>query len=345
MGTGPADRYAKSVATALERVYAIVRDQGIALRLSTEEARLLIVSDLHRGVRDGADDFERCDATYCAALRHAFSFGHTLVVLGDAEELWECGPAAVIAANRGSLEIEAEFHRAGRYHRIAGNHDDHWDSPAAVRELLGPLFGPSFAVRPGMRLLFEQGTASIGEIFLVHGHQGTCAGDHQRRPMRFVVRHFWRPFQRLTKCKLTTPARDHALRSRHDRAVHAWAQRMPGLAIVVGHTHAPVFESQDHVSRLRSKLAAALAAGDRTTAGAVRGELQYRQQQTNGQAFAMDRPCYFNTGCCSYRDGDVTGIEISDGNIRLVRWAAGGTGSPVILQEASLRKVFDALRT
>ena len=34
----------------------------------------------------------------------------------------------------------------------------------------------------------------------------------------------------------------------------------------------------------------------------------------------MPLPCYFNTGCCSYGDGDVTGIEISGGMIRLVRW-------------------------
>ena len=34
----------------------------------------------------------------------------------------------------------------------------------------------------------------------------------------------------------------------------------------------------------------------------------------------MPLPCYFNTGCCSYGDGDVTGLEIADGEIRLVRW-------------------------
>ena len=31
-------------------------------------------------------------------------------------------------------------------------------------------------------------------------------------------------------------------------------------------------------------------------------------------------PCYFNTGCCSFPDGDVTGLEIADRQIRLVRW-------------------------
>jgi hypothetical protein len=39
-----------------------------------------------------------------------------------------------------------------------------------------------------------------------------------------------------------------------------------------------------------------------------------------GHAFHMERPCYFNTGCCSFSDGDVTGIEIAEGYIRLVKW-------------------------
>ncbi len=32
------------------------------------------------------------------------------------------------------------------------------------------------------------------------------------------------------------------------------------------------------------------------------------------------KPCYFNTGCCSYRFGSISGLEIADGEIRLVTW-------------------------
>jgi hypothetical protein len=34
----------------------------------------------------------------------------------------------------------------------------------------------------------------------------------------------------------------------------------------------------------------------------------------------MLKPSYFNTGCCCFNDGDITGIEISDGHIRLIKW-------------------------
>ena len=31
-------------------------------------------------------------------------------------------------------------------------------------------------------------------------------------------------------------------------------------------------------------------------------------------------PSYFNSGCCCFDDGDITGIEVADGCIRLIRW-------------------------
>ena len=35
---------------------------------------------------------------------------------------------------------------------------------------------------------------------------------------------------------------------------------------------------------------------------------------------AIDPPTYFNTGCCCFPDRDVTGLEIADGKVTLVRW-------------------------
>ena len=53
------------------------------------------------------------------------------------------------------------------------------------------------------------------------------------------------------------------------------------------------------------------------------------------------QPCYFNSGCCSFSDGDITGIEISDRCIRLVRWS-GSSGRPErhLLREADLAGVL-----
>jgi hypothetical protein len=55
------------------------------------------------------------------------------------------------------------------------------------------------------------------------------------------------------------------------------------------------------------------------------------------------KPSYFNSGCCAYSDGSITGIEIADGEIRLVRWAAGAAPSRSLLFSASLRTVLAAV--
>jgi len=54
---------------------------------------------------------------------------------------------------------------------------------------------------------------------------------------------------------------------------------------------------------------------------------------------------YFNTGCCSFGDGDVTGLEIEGGKVRLVRWPnSAGAPLPEVLEEADLRKRFEEIR-
>ncbi len=60
------------------------------------------------------------------------------------------------------------------------------------------------------------------------------------------------------------------------------------------------------------------------------------------------RPCYFNAGCCSFSDGDITGMEVADGEIRLVRWKRDPgneeNATRSLLRHAGLRGLFDQLR-
>jgi hypothetical protein len=53
------------------------------------------------------------------------------------------------------------------------------------------------------------------------------------------------------------------------------------------------------------------------------------------------QPSYFNTGCCRFKDGDITGIEIEDGQIRLIKW--GGEDENIartIFEQTHLSEVF-----
>ena len=54
------------------------------------------------------------------------------------------------------------------------------------------------------------------------------------------------------------------------------------------------------------------------------------------------KPSYFNSGCCAYSDGSITGIELSGGELRLVRWA-GTPPARAQVFSASLADVLAAV--
>lgn len=344
-----AERYGRTVHRALDEAYERAEKSEVQADLAT--AKYVVFSDQHKGARDGADDFRRCEQAYNAALGYYLEAGHTLVVLGDAEELWESTPPAVLQAYRHTLELEAEFHRCGRYLRVFGNHDDLWATELAVHTLLHPIF-PDLRVHEGVRVRVTDQGRTAGTLFLVHGHQGEPWSDRWSRLARLPVRYLWPSVQRLTGFSYNTPARDFQLRKRRDVAMYGWAEKKGGVVLIGGHTHAPIFRSQPRALEIDERLQearAALAAspGDPGAAERVsllRAEMEWVFAQEN-QVFEhrtpMSKPCYFNSGCCCFVDGHITGLEIEHGRIRLVRWPdREGKPAPYALESASLKEVF-----
>jgi UDP-2,3-diacylglucosamine pyrophosphatase LpxH len=285
--------YEANIAHGVQRAF----DRANEMVLDAAAARYIIFSDQHKGQRDGADDFLASEPAYNAALRFYLEQGFTLFALGDVEELYENRAQPVLRAYSGTLRIEREFFRLGRYFRFWGNHDDHWSATGTVQRLLGPIFGTGIQVLEALRLKVIDEGKILGTLFLVHGHQGTFFGDRFRWMARPLVRYLWRPFQRLTRIRVTTPSTNYQFRLRHDGAMRAWAEAQPELVMIAGHTHHPVFD--------------------------------------------VSAPGYFNSGCCSFKDGTITGIEIVGGEIRLVRWPnAKGELKAEVVASAGLRKVF-----
>ena len=82
--------HVSEVGTALDAALArTIREESQkgTPSMDLSSARYIIFSDLHRGARNGADDFLRAERAYNAALSYYLRMGHTLVVLGDVEEL------------------------------------------------------------------------------------------------------------------------------------------------------------------------------------------------------------------------------------------------------------------
>jgi hypothetical protein len=76
-------------------------------------------------------------------------------------------------------------------------------------------------------------------------------------------------------------------------------------------------------------------------------ELEKRKAEYSGkkQVITKAKPSYFNSGCCCFDDGDITGIEIAEGFIRLIKWhEEKGKSLRLVLEEAELSYVFDQLQ-
>jgi hypothetical protein len=277
-------------------------------------------------------------------------------VLGDVEELWEEWPQTPLKAYPHTLELEAKFHQEGRYLRFYGNHDDAWSHPDLVEKLLIPaLGGRPLKVYEGLILHIRDGEKELGQLFLIHGHQGTVDSGPFTPLSRFLLRYGWRPIQRIIKYSFNTPATDFELRYEHDSAMYYWSQAREKMVLIVGHTHRPVFRSESHEEVIRKalrdaeqKLAKKPDAALQQQVADLAAEWEWahtRNQQTPAPAPLIEfkKPSYFNTGCCAFRDGDITGLELSEGEIRLVRWPDDeGRPRPAVLAAAKLTDVFAA---
>jgi len=349
----------RTISAALDAAFRRALEQEKAegqMSLDIHKQKLVIFSDHHKGSRDGADDFRICEPAYNAALACYYRLQYTLFVLGDAEELWEDWPQAVLKAYPRTLELESKFLQDGRYVRFWGNHDDAWRHADLVEKWLIPaLGGRPFKVRESLILHVRDGEEELGRIFLIHGHQGTFDSDRIAPLSKFLARYLWRPLQRLLKYSFNMPSNDFELRYEHESAMYAWSQAQDRLILIAGHTHRPVFKSESHEEVLRKALKEAeqkLSEGPnpdlQQQVVTLAAELEWtlaRNQQSGLPMPLMDfkKPSYFNSGCCAFRDGDITGLEISDGEIRLVRWPDDEDfPRPTVLTRAKLTDIFAA---
>lgn len=326
--------YDEAVARRLNEVFnSAVIDEG----REVDALRLVVLSDLHKGQRDSADDFQGCERTYLAALEHYWQQDFELLLLGDVEELWENWPQDVLPPYTSVLNQErlfAETSPSLRYRRFVGNHDDLWYDSGAVRQHLAPYLAGQ-PVLESLRILVQAEGRPLGQLFLIHGHQGSPLNETLAGFSAWIVRHVWRPIQRLLNIRTSTPSTNFALRQQHELALFNFAASHRGLVLIAGHTHHPVWQGLGLRQALQHlPTHAPLAAVDPV----------WLDEQVNGSvALPGSKPSYFNSGCCCYSDGSITGLELAEGNIRLVRWTASPAPARTVLFSASLRHVFAAV--
>lgn len=292
--------------------------KGFVIPFVPAQSKFIIFSDHHKGRRNGADDFAFAELNYLTALAHYEREQYHLIVLGDAEELWENTLIQIKKHNRATFEAEGRFLKRDAFTKIFGNHDLDWEiNPLAATELR-QIYGNDVVALEGVILAGHVNNHPV-EIFCTHGHQGDAQSDGNLIS-KFFVSNLWAPLQAYLRINPNTPAYNQSLKTEHNGMMYEWSSQHHDLFLITGHTHQPVFESLTHYERIQ------------------------RSQDPTGSAFAGIRPSYFNAGCCCYADGDITGIEIAEGQIRLVKWTGKrGVRERIVLEQAALDKLLASI--
>lgn len=306
---------------SLGRLYDSRRKQKSSrikiIQVDLLQSDFIIFSDQHKGNRSGADDFAVCEQNYVQALTYYHAKGFSFINLGDSEELWKFTAPQILQANKDCFAAEAAF-QPQHYYKTFGNHDIIWKNKLDVNFLLKDYFKMPLPVYEGI-LIRDTSTNNLMDIFLTHGHQGDLMSDNNVIST-WIVAHIWMPLQRYLRINVNSPSKDFSLRNRHNIMMYEWSSMQENLLLVTGHTHSPVFASGRYFDHPSNNI------------------------PLNTPATSL-KPSYFNTGCCCFSDGDITGIEISGGMIRLVKWFDVQTDSKrMILEEISLRELCKDLK-
>jgi predicted phosphodiesterase len=334
------------VHTALTNLYKNIKEnpgkKGLILSLDSS-SRFIIFSDQHKGAKNGSDDFMFAEKNYLSALEYYNQHSFYFISLGDNEELWENMLAAIKKNNTPSFEKEKLFLQRKAFTKIFGNHDLYWNNDPFANWQLKKIYDEEVKIYEGAILQSTNNNKPF-EIFLTHGHQGDAQSDGNKFSTWFVGV-IWAPLQSYLNINPNTPAVSEQLKTVHNNMMYEWSAEQNNLLLITGHTHQPVFESLTHLERLYQQLALAINNNNAEEIENIKKEITWRKQDYNhvDRNYHTAKPTYFNSGCCCFSDGDITGIEIADGMIRLIKWGYDKSKNSIraVLEETSLQDLIN----
>ena len=320
--------------------------KGLVVPFDINTGKFIIFSDQHKGRRNGADDFMLCEPNYLDALDYYYQQGYHFISLGDSEELWENTTNAVLKQQKPSFEKERKFIPTNAFIKIFGNHDLFWANDPFAPLLLKEAYGYDVPIYEGVILQTNIAGRPL-HIFCTHGHQGDAVSDGNWFSKFFVSR-IWAPLQAYLKINPNTPAYDASLKTLHNNIMYQWSAAQDNLFLITGHTHQPLFESLTHLERLCRQLLFAQKVADAGMQHQLEKEIQLRKFEYKNVAedYLSLKPTYFNSGCCCFSDGDISGIEIDENCFRLIKWTRKeGVAHRIILEESPLEELLQQQET
>ncbi|SHN30861.1 metallophosphoesterase [Mucilaginibacter sp. OK098] len=330
-------RVDKALSDLYNQIKANKARKGLMLPFNAAADKFIILSDQHKGARDGADVFAKAAKNYLAALEYYNKNHFFYINLGDSEELWENLFITVKRHNKATFEAEKLFIARKAFIKIYGNHDLYWDNDPLAAVGLQSIYGQKVEIYEGA-ILKTTVKGKPFEIYMTHGHQGDLQSDGNWFSKWFVS-DIWGPFQAYLRINPNTPANNNELKSDHNRMMYEWSSKRENIILITGHTHQPVFRSLTQLEALFEKLGIAKHNNNTAEVAALQNKIdKLHLKPFRPPDFKGYLDTYFNSGCCCFDDGDITGIEVADGCIRLIKWqyGKGKTSERLVLEESKL---------
>ncbi|MCX7922058.1 MAG: metallophosphoesterase family protein [Clostridia bacterium] len=247
-------------------------------------SRIILMSDCHRGDGSWADDFSKNQNIYFAALTHYYNENYTYIELGDGDELWENTKLSdIMREHSNAFWLINKFIRENRFYSLYGNHD-------IVKRNKG------FSKSKDYRNFDEREKEYLSSFGDVKFHEGLVLRHTDNGSKIFLVHGHQVDY-----------LNDRLWRLSRFLVRYVW-RTLELLGVNDPTSAAKNYNKKDAVEK---KLA---AWATRESQMLIAGHTHRPMFPEVGEAL------YFNGGSCVH-PRCITGIEIADGNITLVKWS------------------------
>lgn len=255
-----------------------------AKRISFDDSsRIILMSDVHRGDGSWADDFSKNENLYFAALTYYYNENYTYIELGDGDELWKNRKLSdILPIHSEVFLLLAKFFNEDRLYFIFGNHD-------MVKSK------DNFAPNNLYQYFDEQSKQHIPLFENIELHEGLVLW-HKITDQRILLIHGHQ-----------ASFLDYKMwRYRRFLVRYLW-KHLELFGVNDPTSTAKNYTKKDSIER-------------KLTEWVSREKHMLIAGHTHRPMFPeVGKPLYFNDGSCIH-PRSITGIEIADGNIALVKW-------------------------
>lgn len=285
-----------------------------------DKSKYVIFSDLHIGGRGSRDDFKvNSEMFMFALLNYYYEKNYYLILNGDIEELQRVRFKTIYKRWSDLYEIFNKFNKRNRLIKLIGNHD------IAINKLKLPEDYPQ--VENSIKLKYDKKT-----ILVFHGHQFTS----YKEANNIVLGLFLKSIAHPLGIKNFTRSINNSKKHKIEKKIYEFSTKNR-LISIIGHTHRPLFESLSDIDFIKFTIENLILQYLKTDNTSQKKEIEKEISNWKKHLKTIYNPEYptinsslynselvipsiFNSGYVIGNRG-FTGIEIINGNIKLIHWA------------------------